>query len=381
MSESGRGNASSGADEPPDLTDDRLLSREDEEFPGTLKQPERKLSPAAQVGVRALIALGCLAAATIVTYVGRDGYNDSSGQPITWLSALYYATVSLSTTGYGDISPVTPEARLVNVVLITPLRVLFLIVLVGTTIEVLTRRTRELYTERRWRNRVDHHNVIIGFGVKGRSAVSMLLQSGERPKQIVVISTDPLAVQEATRMGVMAVMGDARRDDILRQAEIEKADNVIVATDADDTTVLITLSVKRLNGRANIIAAAREASNSDLIKASGATTVIPTAEASGQLMGMATVAPQAGAFMEDLLDPTKGLEVAQRPAKRDEIGLAPAQLRERGQIALAVIRGGTMYRFDEPGVKVLQRGDQLIVIGQSQYSKDHPTVTAAKRPN
>lgn len=347
------------------------LDNEDDGYAGTLHQPERRLSPGAQVAVRALVAAACLAAATIVTYVGRSGYSDSSGQPITWLSALYYATVSLSTTGYGDIAPVTPEARLLNVVVITPLRVLFLIVLVGTTIEVLTRRTRELYSEKKWRQRVDHHTVIIGFGVKGRSAVAMLLQSGERPKQIVVVTTDPLAVQDATRMGVMAVLGDARRDDILRQAEISKADNVIVAADEDDTTVLITLSVKRLNPRANVVAAARESVNSDLIRSSGATNVIPTAEASGQLLGLATIAPEAGVFMEDLLDPAKGLEVAQRKATRDEIGLAPAALRERGQIALAVIRDGQMFRFDEPGIKVLQRDDQLIVIAPSRYGKDH----------
>ena len=58
------------------------------------------------------------------------------------LDCLYYATVSLSTTGYGDITPVTPSARLVNVLVITPLRVAFLIVLIGTTVETLTTRSR-----------------------------------------------------------------------------------------------------------------------------------------------------------------------------------------------------------------------------------------------
>lgn len=348
-----------------------MADDEDDGYRGTLHQPERRLSPGAQVAVRALIAFGCLAMATIIVYVGRDGYRDAAGVPLTWLSALYYATVSLSTTGYGDITPITPEARLVNVVVITPLRVLFLIVLVGTTIEVLTRRTRELHAEKRWRKKVDHHTVVIGYGVKGRSAVNMLLQSGERPRSIVVITIDPLSVQEATRVGVMAVLGDARRDDILRQAEIEKADNVIVAADEDDTTVLITLSIKRLNPRATVVAAARESANSDLIRSSGATSVVPTAEASGQLLGLATVAPEAGLFMEDLLDPAKGLEVAQRMVSRDEIGLAPAALRERGQIALAVIREGQIFRFDAPGIKVLQRGDQLIVIAPSRFATDH----------
>ena len=37
--------------------------------------------------------------------------------------------MSLSTTGYGDITPYTPSARLVNVLVITPMRIAFLIVL------------------------------------------------------------------------------------------------------------------------------------------------------------------------------------------------------------------------------------------------------------
>ena len=50
----------------------------------------------------------------------------------------YYATVSLSTTGYGDITPVSPGARLVNILVVTPLRILFLLILIGTTLEALT---------------------------------------------------------------------------------------------------------------------------------------------------------------------------------------------------------------------------------------------------
>jgi len=345
-----------------------------EDGPGRFVLPERRLSPGWQVALRAGIALGCLVVTTVLVYVGRNGYQDSSGQPITVLSALYYATVSLSTTGYGDITPVSDQARLINVLIITPLRVLFLIVLVGTTIEVLTRRTRELSRERRWRNRVNHHTIVIGFGVKGRAAVTSLLQSGERPDRIAVVSNDPLSVADASRMGVITVLGDARREDVLDQVEVRRADRVIVSVDEDDATVLITLSVKKMNPRVEIVAAAREASNSELIKASGASSVIPTAEASGQLLALASVAPEAGEFMEDLLDPRKGLEVVQRPVTREEIGLAPSDMREFGVIALAVIREGTMFRFDESGVTVLQKGDQVILIAPSR-AKEQPSTT------
>ena len=53
--------------------------------------------------------------------------------------------MSLSTTGYGDIVPVSPQARLITTLVITPLRLLFLIVLVGTTVELLTERSRQSF--------------------------------------------------------------------------------------------------------------------------------------------------------------------------------------------------------------------------------------------
>ncbi len=39
--------------------------------------------------------------------IERDGYNDSADGELSVLDALYYTTVTLSTTGYGDITPVT----------------------------------------------------------------------------------------------------------------------------------------------------------------------------------------------------------------------------------------------------------------------------------
>src|SRR5699024_753291 len=99
------------------------------------------------------------------------GYRDDSGREIGWLDALYYATVTLSTTGYGDITPISVPARLANILIITPLRVLFLIVLVSTTLEVLTERSRQALRIQRWRSTVRDHVVVIGFGTTGRSAV------------------------------------------------------------------------------------------------------------------------------------------------------------------------------------------------------------------
>ena len=55
-----------------------------------------------------------------VAWLGRSGYRDSAGGSIGVLDAVYYATVSITTTGYGDIVPVTDGARLATILLVTP---------------------------------------------------------------------------------------------------------------------------------------------------------------------------------------------------------------------------------------------------------------------
>ena len=75
--------------------------------------------------------------------------------------------------------------------LITPLRVLFLIILVGTTLEVLTERTREEWRLNRWRSNLRDHTVVVGFGTKGRSAIQTVCATGLKKEQVVVV--DPSA--------------------------------------------------------------------------------------------------------------------------------------------------------------------------------------------
>jgi voltage-gated potassium channel len=93
--------------------------------------------PFQQVARRLLMALIVLFLTVLLVYMDRDEYHDNADGRVDFLDCVYYATVTLSTTGYGDIVPWGDGARLLNVLLVTPLRVLFLIILVGTTAIVL----------------------------------------------------------------------------------------------------------------------------------------------------------------------------------------------------------------------------------------------------
>src|SRR5205085_52780 len=136
---------------------------------------------------RLAMALLVLVVTALIVWFDRDGYNDSSDGSVDLLDAFYYATVTLSTTGYGDVTPTSDVARLINILVITPLRVLFLIILVGTTLEVLTERTREEWRLNRWRAALRDHTVVVGFGTKGRPAIQTGCATGLKKEQVVVV--------------------------------------------------------------------------------------------------------------------------------------------------------------------------------------------------
>ncbi len=153
--------------------------------------PDPTTSPLLALLQRLAIALGALVITALIVYFGRNGYRDAYGAgEITLADAFYYATVSVSTTGYGDIVPVSDTARLITTIVVTPLRLIFLITFVGTTVELLTERSRQSFRIQRWRTRVRDHTVVVGYGTKGRAAVETLLGDGAEPGQIVVVDTD-----------------------------------------------------------------------------------------------------------------------------------------------------------------------------------------------
>ncbi len=321
--------------------------------------PRPAAGPLKQVIRRLLLALLVLAITVAVVYVGRGGYHDAAGGSLSFLDALYYSTVTLSTTGYGDIVPYSNAARLTNTLLVTPLRVIFLIILVGTTLEVLTERTREQYRLKRWRSALHDHVVIVGFGTKGRSAAQTLIGRGVPQGRIVVVDPVPKVAQAAADEGFVTVSGDATRNEVLLRAEVGRARQIVIAAQRDDTAVLVTLTARQLNGTARIVASVREEENAPLLRQSGADAVITSSSAAGRLLGMSMLSPSAGRVMDDLITYGSGLDLIERAVEPAEVGSAP---RELADLVVSVRRGEELLGHDDPQLGALRAGDRLIAI-------------------
>ncbi|WP_116045328.1 potassium channel family protein [Amycolatopsis palatopharyngis] len=347
---------------------DRLAEQPDHTLTSVIKMPVSTVSPMNAIARRIIGALLALGLAVLIVYLDRDGYTDSNGDGVSLLDALYYATVSLSTTGYGDISPVTAQARLVNIVVITPLRVMFLIVLVGTTLEVLTERSRQAFRIQKWRTKVRDHVVVVGFGTKGRAAVKTLLgDEVMEPNRIVVVDPDQSALDAAGALGLVTVHGSATRSDVLRVAGVPRARAVVVAANRDDSAVLVTLTARELAPNAHIVVSVREAENVHLLKQSGANQVVISSETAGRLLGIATSTPRVVDMVEDLLTPESGLAIAERAVEPSEAGGSPRHLPDT---VLGLVRGGNLYRVDSPEADAIEPGDRLLYVRKVTPAED-----------
>ena len=220
------------------------------------------------------------------------------------------------------------------------------------------------------------HTVVVGYGTKGRSAVDTLISNGFEPGRIVVVDVNPAAIADANRQGLVGVVGDGSRREVLDRAEVGKARHVLIAAQRDDTAVLTTLTVRQMNRHAMIVASVREAENAPLLRESGATSVITSADAAGQLLGVATLSPKVGAVVQDLLSYGSGLEIIERPADARDAGHPPQAIH---QPVLAVIRGSRTLRYDDPGIGDIRQTDRLVVVRSVGDKKPSgpPTATRA----
>jgi voltage-gated potassium channel len=322
--------------------------------------PMVRHGPVRALAARLAAAVLLVLVTAVIVYAGRAGYRDVNGDGLTALDCVYYAVVSLSTAGAGDISPVTSGARLVNLLLLTPARVLFLIILVGTTVEVLSEQYRKNLRVSRWRRKLKDHVIVCGYGTKGRAAVSALLETGYDTSRIVVVENREAALRQAAGDRLVAIEGSATRSTVLTDAGVKNAKAVIIATDSDEASVLTTLTVRQLTaGQVRIIAAVREQENAALLKQSGAHHVIVSSATAGRLLGLTTTAPPLIDVVEDLLTPGQGMALAMRSAERDEVGRNP---RELETLVVALIRRGKVVPLGGGASVTIDTGDLLVYI-------------------
>ena len=121
------------------------------------------------------ITLGFVALLAVIIgfhWIERDSLKDNYDGQISFADILYFTMISATTTGYGDIVPITERARLFDALVVTPIRVIFLLLLAGTAYTFFIKRLWDKWLMRRLQRGLSEHIIVAGFGVSGSAASS-----------------------------------------------------------------------------------------------------------------------------------------------------------------------------------------------------------------
>ncbi|MEO0591703.1 MAG: potassium channel family protein [Pseudomonadota bacterium] len=315
----------------------------------------------ADLGLRLGAAFLLIGLVVFIHWLDRDGLQDSYDGHVSLLDLFYFTMISITTTGFGDITPVTEAARFKEAVIVTPIRFLVFFIFVGTAYNFIIKRSWEKWRMARIQEKLTDHVVVLGFGVSGSQSVEELIQRGTDASKIVVVDPSEERLVQAEKMGVVVLAGDASRDDILKAVRIETASSVLVSAGRDDTSILIVLTVRHLAPKLPISVVVRAEDNELLARQAGANNVINPVRFTGLLLAGSARGAHIADYLADLASVSGRVQLVEREIEEAEAGLSIGELSTGGR-GLRIYRNGRAIGYWEEECQVLQVGDIVVEI-------------------
>jgi len=282
------------------------------------------------------------------------------------LNAVYMTVTTLTTVGFGEIEPLDPAGRLFTLSLIAiGFTAVFTLLAVLTSLVASGQFGRSL-TRRSMRQRIEglrDHYVVCAFGRVGRAAVEELTAQGA---DVVVVEVDPSLEPEMIEAGVLYILDDPMREDVLEQAGIERARGLLCAVDSDASNVYITLLARARNPDLFIIGRASSPESVEALGRAGSDRVVSPYRLSGTRMAALAFQPAMLEFV-DMVSVAPNLRIEELVIG-ERSPLAGASVRDAASpydgVMIMAVRSpdGTLLVPPRADTE-LSAGDLLIVVG------------------
>ncbi len=290
-----------------------------------------KLPVWGDISIRLGAALFLIFVVVMIHWIDRDGLIDNVDGHVSFLDVVYFTMISITTTGFGDIAPVSDSARFKEAVIVTPIRFLVFFIFVGTAYNFIIKRSWEKWRMARIQDKLSGHVVVLGYGVSGSQSVEELIERGTKANEIVVVDPSEDRLVEAEKLGVNVMAADATRDETLKAVRIHEAASVLVSAGRDDTSILITLTVRHLAPKVPISVVVRADDNELLARQAGANNVINPVRFTGLLLAGSANGAHIAEYLADLASVSGRVQLVERVVTEEECGCSIGDLSSGGQ--------------------------------------------------
>jgi len=286
----------------------------------------------------------------------------------SFYNALWVTIVSLTTTGYGDIVPVTYGGRLFLLgVLVLGVGIVAyaLSKIISILVEGQITRVMEKAKMMKTIDKLEKHVIVCGAGRVG-SNVALILKAEK--VRFVLIEHDAELVRRMREDGYLVVEGDATQDEVLRSAGIERARGIICALSEDAYNVFVVLTARAVNPSMKIVSRAIKPETVAKLRHAGADKVISPTQIGGRQMAMSMLKPATVDLMDTLFTSSNVEIQLEEVVIGEHSSLANKAIhdsfdRQRSNVIVVGIIRGPQVTMNPHGHDIVLPGDTLVLIG------------------
>ena len=306
--------------------------------------------------------------ASVLIYIMESNNPDSSINSL--FDAFYWSVVTISTVGYGDVTPITDAGRAVAVlVIISGIAVISFatsIVVTAFTEKLDDIRENQILGEIK---KLQRFYLICGYGIVAKQTASKLRRNGH---EVVVLDTDPLRIKEAKENKLHALSLDPASLSSYKTMGIDLKKQVraiILLRDSDILNVYTALTLRSMDQSINILSLLHEKKNRRKLHLAGVKDIVYAQELIGLLSKEYSGRPEAFETLSMLRSEEMGatieeIVVDERVARGfEDVGVL--QARRHRLIVLGLFKHNEEGFIFNPQAEVsLVQGDILVVVGE-----------------